>query len=191
MILKKRENYFEEIATMAVEDLIFLDESGAHLQMAPIYGRGYGHERIHYPVPFNRGNKLTLISAISIHQVEAALYGEWSANGEIFLNFIERCLCPVLSPGKVVVMDNVSFHQVHGIREAIEARGAYLLYLPAYSPDLNPIEQMWSKIKSCLRKFCARTLDAFSKAIKIAFESIHKTDLNHWYNHCGYTGSIF
>jgi transposase len=154
--------------------------------MAPLYGRGYGGERVIESVPFNRGNRLTMIGAISFEKVEAAQYGEWAANGEIFLNFITRCLCPVLRSRHVVVMDNVAFHQVRGIKEAIESTGARLVYLPPYSPDLNPIEQMWGKIKNCLRKESARTLNKFAAAIKIAFTSIRSIDLTNWYKHCGY-----
>ena len=171
---------------MPISDLIFLDESGANLQMAPMYGRGYKQARVPYAVPFNRGSRLTLISAISFQKVEAALYGEWSANGEIFLGFIEQCLCPVLRKGQVVIMDNVAFHQVSGVKEAIEKVGARLVYLPPYSPELNPIEPMWGKLKNYLRKASARTLDKFKIVIKTAFENIQPTDLNHWFQHCGY-----
>jgi transposase len=166
--------------------LIFLDESGANLQMAPLYGRGHGSERVAEAVPFNRGNRFTMLSAISFEKVEAALYGEWAANGEIFLNFINKSLRPVLKSRHVVIMDNVAFHQVVGVKEAIESTGARLIYLPPYSPDLNPIEQMWGKIKTCLRKESARTLDKFAPAIKTAFMSIRPIDLTNWYKHCGY-----
>jgi transposase len=151
-----------------------------------LYGRGYKQTRVRHPVPVNRGNRLTLISAISVQKVEAAVYGEWPANGEIFLNFIEKCLCPVLRKGQVVVMDNVAFHRVSGVQEAIEKQGASLVYLPPYSPELNPIEAMWGKIKSSLRKASARTLDKFEAAIKTAFESIQAVDLNNWFRYSGY-----
>ena len=169
-----------------MQNLIFLDESGANLRMAPLFGRGHGGERVVAAVPFNRGNRLTMIGAVSFEKVEAALYGEWAANGEIFLNFIIKMLCPVLKSHHVVIMDNVSFHQVCGVKEAIESVGAKLIYLPPYSPDLNPIEQMWGKIKNCLRKESARTLNKFAKSIKVAFTSIQATDLENWYGHCGY-----
>jgi transposase len=169
-----------------MRDLIFLDESGANLRMAPLYGRAPGGKRAVDAVPFNRGNRLTMLSAISFEKVEAALYGEWAADGEIFLNFIMRCLCPVLQKRHIVIMDNVAFHQVHGVEEAIKSTGAKLIYLPPYSPDLNPIEQMWGKVKTCLRKESARTLDKFAISIKVAFMSIQPTDLANWYRHCGY-----
>jgi len=169
-----------------MRNLIFLDESGANLRMAPLYGRAQGGERVVHAVPFDRGNRITMLSAISFEKIEAALYGEWATDGDIFLNFIVKCLCPVLHKHHVVIMDNVAFHQVCGIREAIEGTGAKLIYLPPYSPDLNPIEQMWGKIKNCLRKESARTLDKFAISIKAAFMKINSTDLTNWYRHCGY-----
>jgi len=169
-----------------MRNLIFLDESGANLRMAPLYGRAKGGERVVDAVPFNRGHRITMLSAISFEKVEAALYGKWAADGNIFLNFIVKCLCPILQKRHIVIMDNVAFHQVCGVREAIEATGAKLIYLPPYSPDLNPIEQMWGKVKNCLRKESARTLDKFAIAIKVAFMNIKSADLTNWYNHCGY-----
>lgn len=173
---------------MSVEpkNLLFLDESGANLQMAPLYGRAYKKERAYQAVPFNRGTRMTMIGVISCQKVEAAVYGEWSANGETFLEFIEKNVCPVLKKGQVLVMDNVAFHKVSGIREAIEKKGVRLVYLPPYSPELNPIELMWSKIKNCLRNAQARTCECFKKAIKHAFESIEQNDLIAWFNHSGY-----
>ena len=190
-IKKKRQTYCKEIAKIPIGDLIFLDESGANLQMAPLYGRAYKKERVRYSVPLNRGSRLTLISAISFQKVQAALYGEWCTNGEIFLNFIEQYLCPVLRSGHVVVMDNVAFHQVAWVKEAVEKTGACLVYLPPYSPQLNPIEQMWGKIKHYLRKASAQTLNDFKKSVKIAFESIESADLGNWFKHCGYMDLYF
>jgi len=122
--------------------------------------------------------------------VEAALYGEWSTNGEIFLEFVKNQLVPRLGNGKIVIMDNVSFHKIIGVKEAIEATGAQLFFLPPYSPDLSPIENMWSKIKAVLRKFAPRSRLQFKKAIRIAFESVSKKDLVGWFKHCGYNASI-
>ena len=172
-------------------DLVFLDEAGAHLQMAPRYGRGYKKSRIRQAIPFNRGNHQTMIGAISLQRVEAALYGAWSADGSIFLNFIEDYLCPALRPGQVVVMDNVAFHRVAGIEEAIAKAGARLIYLPPYSPELNPIEHMWSKIKNYLRHASARTEKTFKKEIKVAFQNIVPENLAGWFRHCGYKDQNF
>ncbi len=131
-----------------------------------------------------------MIGAISLEKIEAAMYGSWAANGEIFLNFMDRFLGPSLIEGKIVIMDNVSFHHVIGVQELIQSKGAKLIYLPPYSPELNPIENMWSKIKNSLRKSGARTYPAFSKAIRNSFLSVVKSDLRGWFNHCGYSSII-
>jgi len=153
--------------------------------MAPRYGRAYGGERAISYVPYHRGNKITMISAISIEKIEASMYGEWSANGEIFTHFLEHNLCPVLKAHHVVVMDNVSFHKVQGVSKLIESTGAKLVYQPPYHAELNPIEEMWSKIKTFLRKRGARTLNDFQKAIQYAFKAVIKSDLEGWFKHAG------
>jgi transposase len=174
------------VSNLAVKDLIFIDESGANLSFCRGYARAIGGDRVKYACPYPRGNKYTMIGAISVSAVEAAVYGEWSADGEIFLEFVKRQLVPQLNYDKVVIFDNVSFHKVAGVREAIEATGARLFFLPPYSPDLSPIEMMWSKIKSTLKKISPRTKCKFKKAIRTAFVEIAGNDLLSWYKHCGY-----
>ena len=154
--------------------------------MSPRYGRGYKGERVKSSAPYQRGNKITMIGAISIYQVEASMYGSWSADGEIFVEFVERSLKPILKPNHVVVMDNVSFHKNQQARTLIESKGAQILYLPPYHPELNPIEEMWSKIKIYLRRLSARTLKDFKRAIKTAFEAVTTSDLEGWFKHSGY-----
>lgn len=166
--------------------LIFIDESGANLRMESTYARAAGGERIKMPVPCDRGPQISMIGAISTKKVEAALYGEWATNGEIFLTFIEKSLSPQLKPGHIVIMDNVKFHLQAKVANSIESRGAKVVFLPPYSPDFSPIENMWSKIKNTLRKLAPRTLKEFKKSIRIAFEEIGKTDLANWFKHCGY-----
>ncbi len=172
---------------MLVNDLIFIDESGASLRMTRGHTRVAGSERIKMPVPAGHGPKISIISAISADEVVTTMYGEWSTDGEIFSTFIEKCLVPKLSAGKIVLLDNVAFHKTSRIQKAIEAVGAKIKFLPPYSPDFSPIENMWSKIKTALRKFSPRTLSEFKKAIKKAFASISKTDLLSWFRHCGYS----
>jgi transposase len=185
--LKKRQVWQEEMPLIDAAKLIFIDESGANLQMATAYGRAERGQRVKLPVPYDRGPKLSMISAISIQGVEAALYGEWSTNGEIFLTFIETQLVPKLKPNHWVVMDNIKFHLQASVAKAIESKGAKVIFLPPYSPDFSPIENMWSKIKNTLRRLAPRSLKAFKKAIRIAFEGISKNDLMNWYKFCGYT----
>lgn len=154
--------------------------------MTPRYGRAYGQERAYLSSPFKRSKNMTIIGAIDHEKVMGALYGEWAANGEIFLQFLKESLCPNLESRHVVVMDNVGFHQVNGVKEMIESTGASLMYLPPYHPEFNPIENMWSKIKNSLRTYSARTSSTFKKAIKAAFESVRPEDLTGWFKHAGY-----
>lgn len=170
--------------------LIFIDESGANLRMSSRYARAEGGERIKMPIPFEHGPQFSMIGAISVDKVEAALYGEWATNGDIFHSFIENDLLPQLKQKHTVIMDNVKFHLQARIRETIESTGAKVIFLPPYSPDLNPIENMWSKVKNTLRKLAPRTTRNFKKCIKVAFEEITKSDLVEWFKHCGYRGGL-
>jgi len=173
-----------------MEDLIFVDESGANLRMARAYARSEGGQRIKMPIPFTHGPQYSMIGAISMNKVEAALYGEWATNGEIFYTFIERSLLPQLKSQHTVIMDNVKFHLQTRVKEIIESVGAKIVFLPPYSPDFSPIENMWSKIKNTLRQLAPRTTGAFKKSIRIAFEGITETDLLGWFKYCGYTGNL-
>lgn len=170
--------------------MIFIDESGANLQMHPIYGRAYGKTRATISSPYHRGNYMTIIGAISINKIEAIAYTEGAGNTSIFVSFIENFLCPILRKGHVVVMDNVSFHKSETVKHLIESKGAKIIYSPPYSPELNPIEEMWSKIKNSLRKLSARTKDKFEKAIKKSLLTITKSDLFGWFKHSGYFNQV-
>ena len=154
--------------------------------MSPIYGRAFGKDRAVMSAPYLHGNQITMISAISLDKIEASMYGQWAANTEIFGFFIEHYLAPVLTPKHTVVMDNVPFHKSTVIQNAIRETGANILFLPPYSPEFNPIEEMWSKLKCLLRKLQARTMITFKSAIKKAYDSISQSDLLGWFKHAGY-----
>lgn len=139
------------------------------------------------PVPSNRGPQFSIMGAISTKKVEAALYGEWATDGEIFLTFIEKELSPQLKKRHIVIMDNIKFHLQAAVAAAIESKGAKVIFLPPYSPDFSPIENMWSKIKNALRKLAPRTFKEFKKSIQIAFKQVGESDLINWFKHCGYT----
>jgi transposase len=145
---------------MDVEQLIFLDESGATTQMTRSYARAPRGQRVREATPQGRWQILTMLAALSTRGLEAPMTIAEPTDGDIFLAYLEQVLCPRLRPGQVVIMDNSAAHKVAGVRELIEAAGARLLYLPPYSPDLNPIEQAWSKVKQILRALKARTADA-------------------------------
>ena len=179
-------NFSHLIEEVSAEEFIILDESGANLSMTREYGRSVGGQRLHCPRPYLRGSHYSIMSAISPNKVVASLYCEGAVNGDIFTSFIEECLVPELTLGNKVVMDNVSFHKVASVEKLIKQTGAQILYLPPYSPDLSPIELMWSKIKALLRKFAARTAEEFFSAMQAAFRAINTDDLRGWFQHCGY-----
>lgn len=168
------------------ENLVFIDESGANLMMDLSYARAEGGARIKMPKPHARGSTFSMIGAVTFNKVLAATYGEWSTTGEIFNTFLERCLCPKLKPYHHVLLDNISFHKSDSAIKLIENTGAKIIYLPPYSPEFSPIENMWSKVKNILRKLAARTVDDFHKGMRVAFKSISAENLSGWFNHCGY-----
>lgn len=137
-------------------------------------------------VPHDHGANMTMVGALSLEGISAAMSFEGAMNGAVFRAFVEQVLAPTLSAGDVVVMDNLKAHKVDGIREAIEAKGARLLYLPPYSPDFSPIEQCWSKVKTWLKKARARTVEALDQAIMDALAQVTSSDARGWFRHCGY-----
>ena len=165
---------------------MFLDESGATTQMTRTYGRAPRGERVREATPQGHWKILTMFAALTTRGLEAPMTIAEPTDGDIFLAYIEQVLCPRLRPGQVVVMDNLSAHKVSGVRELIEARGARLLYLPPYSPDLNPIEQAWSKIKQVLRSLKARTAETLDHAVAEALKTITAENAVAWFAHCGY-----
>jgi transposase len=130
---------------------------------------------------------MTIVGALGLDGIRAAMSFEGAMNGRVFRVFIGKVLAPTLKAGDVVVMDNLSAHKVKGIKETIERRGAKVLYLPPYSPDFNPIEQCWSKVKTLLRKAKARTVDALNEAIDQAIDRVTGADAIGWFQHCGYS----
>jgi len=169
-----------------MERLVFLDESGATTQMTRNYGRAPRGERVREATPQSHWQMLTLFAALTTRGLEASMTIPEPTDGDIFLAYVEQVLCPRLRPGQVVIMDNLSAHKVAGVRELIEAAGARLLYLPPYSPDLNPIEQAWSKVKQILRSLKARTSEALEDAVAEALNAITAGNAIAWFSHCGY-----
>ena len=149
---------------MAVERLVFIDESGAQTNMARLRGRCDKAERLRARQPHGHWKTTTMISAIRIDGPVAPFVVEGAVDAEVFRAYVAQVLVPALRAGDVVVMDNLQPHKAAGVREMIEAAGARVLYLPPYSPDFNPIEPMWSKVKQRLRSIAARTVDALFDA---------------------------
>jgi transposase len=178
---KRREEFVEVIGRIDLDRLIFLDESGVSTQMTRLYARSTGGARIHETTPDGRWRILTILGAISTRGMIATMTIEAATDREIFLAYLDEVLCPNLRPGDVVVMDNLSSHKVQGVRERIEAAGAQLLYLPPYSPDLNPIEKAWAKLKQLLRAAKARTKQALDQAIAQMLPLLTAEDAKAWF----------
>ena len=166
--------------------LVFLDESGVNVNMTRFYGRAKGKKRVYDYVPAKRIKRTTLLSSVRLDGTIVKKIFQGALNGKIFLDYIKNILVPTLHEGDVVVMDNLSCHKVKGVKEAIESVKASVLYLPPYSPDFNPIEMMWSKIKSLLRKWKARTSDVLDSFILKAFSSVTTENIHNWFSECGY-----
>jgi transposase len=161
--------------------LIFLDESGVTTAMTKLRARCVGGRRIHEATPGGHWKIMTILGAMSLRGMIATMTIEEPTDADIFLAYVEQVLCPALQPGDVVVMDNLSSHKVAGVREWIESAGAELLYLPPYSPDLNPIEKAWAKLKQLLRSAKARTKQALEQAIADALKRISPENAKAWF----------
>ena len=154
--------------------------------MTRLFGRAEKGARVIESVPQNYGENITMLASLSLSGIEAAMTINGAIDGVVFKVYIKEVLCPTLKAGDIVIMDNLPAHKVAGIRELIEARKAELIYLPPYSPDLNPIEKCWSKIKTYLRKAKARTRAELEKALREALLLITKEDAQGWFESCGY-----
>ena len=172
----KRAHWHEQFACELLHHLVFVDESGANTQMTRLRGRALGGRRLVGRIPCGNYRTSTLISSIRLDGPCAPWLFEGPRNGEMFLAWVEQGLAPILRAGEVVILDNLATHEVRGVREAIQARGARLLYLPPYSPDFNPMEPMWSKIKQVLRSHAPRSEQQLLLAAKAAFQSISSAD---------------
>ena len=169
-----------------IAHLKFIDESGTNLGFTRRFGRARPGQRVVEGTPGNAGPHYTLLAALSPQGVQAPWLLEGAMDGAAFEVYVERVLVPTLRPGDIVLMDNLSFHKAPHIRTLIESVGAHLVFLPPYSPDLNPIELCWSKIKTALRASKARTFEALLDALDDAFGSVTKQDAKAWFAHCGY-----
>jgi transposase len=166
--------------------LVFIDETGTATNMARARGRCRRGARLIGRVPHGHWKTTTLVAGLRIDTVTAPFVIDRAMNGRIFRTYVERCLVPTLAPGDIVIMDNLAAHKVAGVRQAIEAAGAVLLYLPPYSPDLNPIEQLFAKLKALLRKAAERTIQALWAAIGRLLDDLPADECSHYLAHAGY-----
>lgn len=154
--------------------------------MTRLRGRARRGQRLHARAPCGRWQSTTMISSIRLDGTTAAMTISGATDTEVFRTYVEQVLCPTLRPGDIVVMDNLGAHKSPATRALIEAAGASVEFLPAYSPDYNPIEKMWSKIKNLLRRAEARTPEALDEAIGAALEQVTPNDARGWFASCGY-----
>jgi len=187
-VVERRKNFMLARRFAGPERFVFLDESSAKTNMTRLYGRAQGGGRCIDHAPHGHWKTLTMLSAIRQQGVmeKATIVVDGSMDSDIFVAYVEQCLVPSLRCGDIVVMDNLSAHKDARVREMIEQAGCDLWYLPAYSPDLNPIEKVWSKVKTYLRRLSAATLDALIEAIANALRTVAASDCKNYFTSCGY-----
>lgn len=185
-VVALRQAFLESLAAQDVTRFIFVDETSTNLTYCRRYGRAPDGQRVHQAVPLHNGPNITLIAALRPDGFGSLLSVNGAVSGDVFATYLGQVLGPSLQPGDVVVSDNLAAHKVEGLADILAAYGARFLYLPPYSPDFNPIELAFSKLKTWLRTAQARTRDLLEEAISTAAEWITKSDAQNWFDHCGY-----
>jgi transposase len=168
------------------DHLVFIDETGTSTNMARLRGRTARGERLIGKVPHGHWKTTTFVAALRSTALTAPCVIDGPMNGSAFLAYVQQILAPTLSPGDIVVLDNLSSHKVPGVREAVEATGAQLLYLPPYSPDLNPIEQLFAKLKALLRKAAERSRDGLWNRIANLLGAFTPGECANYFRNSGY-----
>ena len=186
-VMKQREQWYDFVAETEAEKLVFLDESGVNIGLTRNYGRSQGKERVRDYVPFNRPVRTTIVSSIRLNGEYTYKIIDGAMNSANFKDYLSDNLLPTIKTGDIVVMDNLSCHKVSGIKEMIEAKGATIKYLPPYSPDLNPIELLWSKMKAYLRKWKIRIKNYLPNGICKALSLFTQSDCVSFFSTCGIT----
>jgi transposase len=166
--------------------LVFIDETWTNTAMVRLRGRNLIGERLVDYAPHGHWKIITFVGALRLRGMTAPFVLEGAMNGPMFLAYVEQCLVPTLKRGEIVLMDNLPVHKVAGVREAIEAVGATLLYLPSYSPDLNPIEMAFSKLKAHLRKAAERTIAGLLRRIGRVVKAFTPQECTNFFSHAGY-----
>ena len=165
---------------------MFLDETAVTTHMTRLRGRSARGTRCLAHAPHDHWKTTTFIAGLRCDEVSAPLVIDGPLDGAMFLAWVGECLCPSLSAGDVVVADNLSSHKVAGVQEALQAVGARILYLPPYSPDLNPIEKLFAKLKAMLRKAGKRTVEALWEEVGVLLDTVSPRECRHYFASCGY-----
>lgn len=185
-VLRRRLAWFDGQLDLDPEKLIFIDETAASTKMARLRGRAPCGERCRAPVPHGRWKTTTFTAGLRLSGMAAPMLLDGPMNGPAFVAYAEQVLAPELRPGDIVVMDNLPAHKISGVREAIEKVGARLLFLPPYSPDFNPIEMAFSKLKALLRKAAARTVDELWSVVPDCLSAFSAEECRHYFEAAGY-----
>jgi transposase len=185
-ILKRRQAWFEGQLDLDPARLVFIDETWASTNMARMRGRAPRGERLRAGVPHGHWKTTTFIAGLTLSGFVAPIVLDGPINGEAFQAYVDQALVPILKPGDVVVMDNLGSHKGPGVQAAIEAAGATLLYLPPYSPDFNPIEKAFAKLKALLRKAAERTQEGLWDAIGLLLPSVTPAEAANYFTAAGY-----
>ena len=186
-VVEARQRFFRRMLWWHNRSLVFIDESGVNLSQTRAEGRAPRGQRLVDAVPGGRWENYTIIAGLRESGIIAPMMLPGAMNSERLRTWVRKSLAPALKRGDIVVWDNLSIHNDSQVAALIEQRGATLEFLPAYSPDLNPIERAWSKMKTILRKLKARTRDALTNALGTALHAITKQDCLGWFKHSGYT----
>jgi len=184
--VKRREAWLEGQLDLDPERLVFVDETGATTKMARLRGRAPRGERCRAAIPHGHWKTTTFVAGLRLTGMTAPMVLDGPMNGPAFLAYVEQVLAPTLSPGDIVIMDNLAPHKAAGVRRAIEAVGANLLLLPPYSPDLNPIENAFAKLKAMLRKAAERTVDALWRRIGLLIDAFSPNECANYFAAAGY-----
>lgn len=185
-IAESRKRWADFQKVVSAGRLVFLDESSAKTNMTRLRGRSSGGSRCHASTPCGHWKTLTMLSSIRLDGSTECIVVDGAMNRAMFSAYISQILCPTIHPNDIVIMDNLSAHKNPEVAQHIKECGAELLFLPPYSPDLNPIENMWSKVKQLLRGMKMRTYDALEKGIANALDRVCASDAQGWFKSCGY-----
>lgn len=190
-VAEARANFFaDQLKDVPLKNVVVLDESYATTQFTRLRGRCPRDRRLIAPVPHGHWKTLTMLAAITVEGVLAAASIDATTDSDVFALFIHEALVPMLRPGMVVVMDNLAAHKIAVVRQAIEALQCRLVYLPPYSPDYSPIENIWSKVKQSIRSTAARTIPTLGEAIQNALSRVTPADCYHCFEACGYASRL-
>lgn len=185
-VIEERKNWKENQENMDINNTYFLDEMGVNCGMTPLYGRAKTNERIYEYVPDVRFERTSVIGALGKNGIIAPFAYKGTLNGDVFKAYIEAQLSKIMKKDDTLILDNLSVHKMKDILKPLTEKGVNIVFLPRYSPDYNPIELAWSKMKTILKKLKSRTYETLIDSIDIALRSLSEEDILGWVKHCGY-----